>query len=125
MLRSLLFLFPIAIHLTAAPAFQGKKTFHQNDGSVFSAHIKGDEYLNWIETDTEDILLFNKKNNQYEHAVIKDNELKPSGDSFVPSSAHKKAALLDKKLKKNQLRELWEKKRQEAFQKRKPKQISH
>ncbi len=124
MLRLLYLALCSTIYLSAAPAFQGKKTFYQDDGTFFSAHLQGDEYLHWVETDNEDILLFNKETKQYEHAMIKDNELKPSGNKFVSSTTNKKAPAY-KKLKKNQLKELWKKKRQEAFQKRKPKQTPH
>lgn len=124
MLRLLLLVLFSTIHLSAAPAFQGKKTFFQDDGTFFSAHLQGDEYLNWVETDNEDILLFNKESKQYEHAMIKDNELKPSGDKFTSSTTNKKAPAY-KKLNKSQLKELWKKRRQEAFQKRRSKQVSH
>lgn len=120
----LLFLFSTSL-LVAAPAFQGTKTFHQNDGTYFSAQVKGDEYLHWIETDNEDILLFNKKNNQYEHAVIINNELTPSGNKYTLHSAKKSSSQKDNKLTKHQLKNLWEKKRLEAYQKRKPKQKMH
>lgn len=105
--------------LVAAPAFQGEQTFYQNDGTYFSAYVQGDEYLNWIETDNEDILLFNKKNNQYEHAVIINNKLNPSGKKYIMHSSKKNSFNNENNVTKDQLRKLWRIKRLKDLSKKK------
>jgi hypothetical protein len=118
MLRCLLLILFATLHLAAAPAFQEARNFKQDDGSSFSARLQGDEYLNWIETSDEEILLFNKVNKQYEYATIKEDKLLPSGQKFTPDSKEKKSAPFVKKVQKKELIELWKKKRQKALEKR-------
>lgn len=118
MLRCLLLILFATLHLAAAPAFQEERSFKQDDGSSFSARLQGDEYLNWIETSDEEILLFNKASKQYEHAIIKEGKLLPSGQKFTPGSKEKKSAPYGKRVQKKELIELWKKKRQDAHEKR-------
>ena len=40
-----------AVKLFAVPAAPFLITFAQPDGSTFQAHLKGDEYFSWIETE--------------------------------------------------------------------------
>jgi small nuclear ribonucleoprotein (snRNP)-like protein len=100
--------------LFSAPAFHDKKEFELSNGTTFSGHLKGDEHLNWIASDTGEILLFNKENNRYEYAVIKDNTLLPSG---VEKNTHKKTRASE--LTKERLHKLWKMKRDKEFQRRK------
>ena len=73
-----------AVKLLAVPAAPFLITFAQPDGSTFQAHLKGDEYFSWIETENKMILVKNKTSGYFEFAVIKRDEknrliLFPSG----------------------------------------------
>ena len=73
-----------AVKLLAVPAAPILITFAQPDGSTFQAHLKGDEYFNWIETGNKMILVKSKKSGYFEFAAIKRDEknrliLFPSG----------------------------------------------
>ena len=73
-----------AVKLLAVPAAPLLITFAQPDGSTFQAHLKGDEYFNWIETENKMILVKNKISGYFEFALIKRDEknrliLFPSG----------------------------------------------
>ena len=60
-----------AVKLLAVPAAPILITFAQPDGSTFQAHLKGDEYFSWIETENKMILVKSKKSGFFEFAVIK------------------------------------------------------
>ena len=73
-----------ALNLMAVPAAPFLITFAQPDGSTFQAHLKGDEYFSWIETENKMILVKSKTSGYFEFAVIKRDEknrliLFPSG----------------------------------------------
>ena len=73
-----------AVKLMAVPATPFLITFAQPDGSTFQAHLRGDEYFSWIETENKMILVKNKTSGYFEFAVIKRDEknrliLFPSG----------------------------------------------
>ena len=73
-----------AVTLLAVPAAPFLITFAQPDGSTFQAHLKGDEYFSWIETEKKMILVKSKTSGYFEFAVIKRDEknrliLFPSG----------------------------------------------
>ena len=72
------------VKLLAVPAAPFLITFAQPDGSTFLAHLKGDEYFSWIETENKMILVKSKTSGYFELAVIKRDEknrliLYPSG----------------------------------------------
>ena len=72
------------VKLLAVPAAPFLITFAQPDGSTFQAHLKGDEYFSWIETENKMILVKSKTSGFFEFAVIKRDEknrliLFPSG----------------------------------------------
>ena len=72
------------VKLLAVPAAPFLITFAQPDGSTFQAHLKGDEYFSWIETENKMILVKSKTSGYFEFAVIKRDEknrliLFPSG----------------------------------------------
>ena len=72
------------VKLLAVPAAPFLITFAQPDGSTFQAHLKGDEYFSWIETEKGMILVKSKTSGYFEIAVIKRDEknrliLFPSG----------------------------------------------
>ena len=73
-----------AVKLLAVPAAPFLITFAQPDGSTFQAHLKGDEYFSWIETENKMVLVKNKTSGYFEFAVMKRDEknrliLFPSG----------------------------------------------
>jgi len=76
------------IILNAAPAFQGKRTFTQPDGSVVNYQNRGDEYLHWSEATEGEIIIFNQEKKRFEYAVIEDGELKSSDEAY--SKVHAK-----------------------------------
>ncbi len=63
-----------AVKLFAVPAAPFLITFAQPDGSTFQAHLKGDEYFSWIETENKMILVKSKTSGYFEFAVIKRDE---------------------------------------------------
>ena len=73
-----------AVKLLAVPAAPILITFAQPDGSTFQAHLKGDEYFSWIETENKMILVKSKTSGFFEFALVKRDEksrliLFPSG----------------------------------------------
>ena len=86
-MRYLLVLSLLASYLFAAPAFHGKRTFTQPDGTVVEYRVQGDEHLHWNETENGDILLYSKKNNRLEFAEKENGTLQPSGVAFSRSAA--------------------------------------
>ena len=79
-----------AVKLFAVPAAPFLITFAQPDGSTFQAHLKGDEYFSWIETENKMILVKSKTSGYFEFAVIKRDEknrliLFPSGVPAIKS----------------------------------------
>ena len=99
--------------LMAVPATPFLITFEQPDGSRFQAHLRGDEYFSWIETENKLIIVKNEANGFFEFAVVKrdaENRLKlvPSGASVIQSdqSALKAPANIPK-ISRDQLGEIW------------------
>ena len=85
-----LILVGFAVKLFAVPAAPFLITFAQPDGSTFKAHLKGDEYFSWIETENKMILVKSKTSGFFEFAVIKRDEknrliLFPSGVPVIKS----------------------------------------
>jgi len=66
-----LILASFAVKILAVPAAPFLITFAQPDGSTFQAHLKGDEYFNWIETENKMILVKSKTSGFFEFALIK------------------------------------------------------
>ena len=67
----LLILVSITVKLFAVPAAPFLITFAQPDGSTFRAHLKGDEYFSWIETENKMILVKSKTSGFFEFAIVK------------------------------------------------------
>jgi len=101
--------------LLAAPAFYDKKEFELSNGETFSGHLKGDEYLNWIESDEGEILLFNRQSKHYEYAEIKDEELVPSGIEKNPDTQKRTRS---SELSKEKVYNLWKTKREKELNRR-------
>jgi hypothetical protein len=127
-MKYLLILSFITSLLTAAPAFQGKRTFTQPDGTEVTYRQQGDEHLNWAESESGDILLFSKKNKRFEFAEIRDNMLEASGIPFSGAATAKSpsaAAVTPPKVSKEALRALYEKRRDEHLSKMKSRHNHH
>ena len=102
------------IKLMAVPAAPFLITFAQPDGSTFQAHLKGDEYFSWIETENKMILVKSKTSGYFEFALIKRDEknrliLFPSG---VPVIKRGHSALRTDhnipKITREQLGKIWQ-----------------
>jgi len=91
-MKLLLTLTLLAQLLIAAPAFQGKRTFTQPDGTVITYQNRGDEYLHYSESDDGEILLYNAKTQQMEHVKIQDNALQPNGEAYTKNPSQKASA---------------------------------
>ena len=77
-----------AVKLLAVPAAPFLITFAQPDGSTFQAHLKGDEYFSWIETENKMILVKSQTSGFFEFAMVKQDEnnrliLFPSGIAVI------------------------------------------
>ena len=59
------------MNLMAVPAAPFLITFAQPDGSTFQAHLKGDEYFSWIETENKQVLVQSKASGYFEFALLK------------------------------------------------------
>lgn len=81
-MRQILFLTLFSSLLFAAPAYHGKRTFTQPDGSKVEYRNRGDEYLHWRENQEGDILLLNHRGDALEYAKIKEGNLVPSGEVY-------------------------------------------
>ena len=84
----ILVLSSFAIKILAVPAAPFLITFAQPDGSTFQAHLRGDEYFSWIETEKKMIIVKSKKSGFFEFALIKrdfENRLilSPSGVKVI------------------------------------------
>ena len=78
------------VKLLAVPAAPFLITFAQPDGSTFQAHLKGDEYFSWIETENKMILVKSKTSGFFEFALVKRDGknrliLLPSGVPVIES----------------------------------------
>ena len=108
-----------AVKLLAVSAAPFLITFAQPDGSTFQAHLKGDEYFSWIETEKKMILVKSKSTGYFEFAVIKQDEknrliLFPSG---VPVIKRGHSALRTDhnlpQITREQLGKIWQNRREE------------
>ncbi|MDA3946804.1 MAG: hypothetical protein PF439_09015 [Helicobacteraceae bacterium] len=124
-----LIIFTLALQLLhAAPAFHGKRTYTQPDGSEVSYRLQGDEHLNWIESDDGEVLLFSKKAKRLEYAEIKDGTLKASGVPYSKTaavSARAPSSATPSKVSKEELSILYKKRRDEHLSKMKSRHTEH
>lgn len=102
--------------LIAAPAYERKRNYVQPDGTSFKGTPKGDEYLNWIESENGDVVLYNKTTKQYEQATVGEEALQTSGRCYHPEKQRVKQASSRKQAAS--LHALWLKKRQQRIQMR-------
>ena len=103
-----------ALNLMAVPAAPFLITFAQPDGSTFQAHLKGDEYFSWIETENKQVLVQSKASGYFEFALLKRDdknrlELVPSG---IPVVKHDQSALRSDidlpNISREQLGKIWQ-----------------
>ena len=103
-----------ALNLMAVPAVPFLITFAQPDGSTFQAHLKGDEYFNWIETENKQVLVQSKASGYFEFALLKRDDknrlvLAPSGTRYVEGA---KSALRSESnppnISREQLGKIWQ-----------------
>ena len=112
----LLILVSITVKLFAVPAAPFLITFAQPDGSTFRAHLKGDEYFSWIETDNKMIIVKSKKSGFYEFALIKRDGknrliLFPSGVTVIEHGhSSLKTPYNIPKISRDQLGQIWQNK---------------
>ena len=112
--------------LLAAPAFHGKRTFTQPDGTVVEYRVHGDEHLHWNETENGDILLYSKKNNRLEFAEIRNGTLQPSGVPFSGAdAAAARSASQQPRVTREEIAELHRKRRDEHLSKMKSRHHPH
>lgn len=62
----------------AAPAVQQHLKFRNASGQAFGGHLKGDEWLSWVETDTGHVAV-RGKSGHYEYARLQNGELVAAG----------------------------------------------
>jgi len=103
-----------ALNLMAVPAAPFLITFAQPDGSTFQAHLKGDEYFSWIETENKLVLVQSKASGYFEFALLKRDDknrlvLAPSGTRYVEGA---KSALRSESnppnISRKQLGKIWQ-----------------
>lgn len=111
--------------LFAAPAFHGKRTFTQPDGTVVEYRAQGDEHLHWNETENGDILLYSKKNKRLEFAEIKNGILQPSGVPVSEAKGAKAPSMKSAKLSREEVVKLHKKRRDEHLSKMKSRHRHH
>lgn len=115
-MRALIVSMLAASVLIAAPAYEHTRIYRQPDGSTFKGTPKGDEYLNWIEADNGDIVIYNKKTKQYEKASVGKEALQPSGKRYSPPlQGEQKARAVVRHSKDAELKTLWLKKRRQRM----------
>jgi len=103
---SMLLLITALFGVQANPALQG---FTQTDGTEFKGHLKGDEHLNWIETQDGMVLLFNKTTKNYSYAKIENNNLKASTQTYhSPSHTKSSSNKIVPNITQEELQNLWQ-----------------
>ena len=116
---TILILAGFAVKLLAVPAAPFLITFAQPDGSTFQAHLKGDEYFSWIETEKKMIIVKSKISGFFEFALVKRDSknlliLYPSG---VPVIERDNSALRTDhnitKISREQLGKIWQSRKDE------------
>lgn len=100
-----------SISIMAAPAVQRPHYFQQPDGTVFEGNLKGDEYLNWIETRSGKIVIFDAATRQYEPAMIRGSNLVGNGKRYEETSDMPS-------LKSSEVKALWKARRSAEVRRR-------
>lgn len=69
----------------AAPAVQQHLHFKNAAGQAFGGHLRGDEWLSWVETDNGHVAV-RGQSGHYEYARLQNGNLVPSGQAAGPSA---------------------------------------
>ena len=117
-MKALISLICLYMLLQAAPAYTEARTITLSDGSTLIASLRGDEYLNWFETESGEIILYDKSHKRFEYPHILNGELKPSGVAYSSEKILPKSAALKPSVTKSQLQKIWRDKRTEAAKQR-------
>jgi len=105
--------------LLSAPALNKTKEFKHSDGTIFKAKSVGNHHLNWIETEDGEVLKYNSKSKNYEYGEIKNSALKASGAKYEKENSKRARSRGHVgKIDKNELYNLWSKKRKEAHERK-------
>lgn len=107
--------------VNASVAFNGKITKELKDGSIIKYTNHGDEHFNWIKSDDEEYIIYNKKSKQYEYLTLdEDNNIVPSNIKYNKKSYAREFNVdgaqnspKRKKINKNDLIKEWKKRRNE------------
>lgn len=94
-------LIPLALiyqNVSAAPGYTTEQTLKQPSGESFKASLSGDEWINWV-TSSEDDVLMKDKDGYWKYAEVSNNKLKPGKAKYKinarPKSALKKKDVLN------------------------------
>ena len=100
--------------IVSAPAMIDEIEFSQSDGSSFTGHLRGDEYMHWEENKNGDILVYNKETKNYDYAIIKkvDNKdiLVASGTPYKNQNFTSRSRQIPK-ITKTTIQKMWREKR--------------
>ena len=105
-----------ALNLMAVPAAPFLITFAQPDGSTFQAHLKGDEYFSWIETENKQVLVKSKASGFFEFALLQEDAEKrlalvPSGIPVIKRGQSMLRLDIDRpNVTREQLGKIWQSK---------------
>ena len=101
--------------LNAAPAFNKLREFKNSDGTSFMAKAKGNQHLNWIQTEDGEVLRYNQKSGNFEYAEIIDESLKPSGMKYEKNNSKRSRAKAHiNKIKNEDIHKLWVEKQKKS-----------
>ena len=103
------------MNLLAVPAAPFLITFAQPDGSIFQAHLRGDEHFSWIETEKKQVLVKSKVSGYFEFALIKRDEknllnLVPSGIPVIKRGQSALRSDTELNITREQLGKIWQSK---------------
>jgi hypothetical protein len=102
--------------LFSAPAYNAKKICKQADGTEFVCRANGNHHLNWLEDENGEILKYNAKTKNFEYGIIDGVDLKASGVKYQKQNLKKAKAQREvKKIEKQQLQELMQKRKGVRF----------
>ncbi|RUM70397.1 MAG: hypothetical protein DSZ08_04825 [Sulfurovum sp.] len=114
-MKKILLFLAVSLWCFSMPAYHGKLTFTQQDGSTFEGKLKGDEYFSWIEDRQGNIILFNNQSKTYEYAKLTKrhgiSNLVPSGIKVFKNMGNK-APYKNNTISKKTLMRLWKSKRE-------------
>ena len=116
-MKSLLLVLLTLSQLFSAPALGKMREFTNADGTTFMAKARGDQHLNWIQTDDGEVLRYNQNSNNFEYAIIKKNLLQASGVKYDKKDVKQKRSLrhIDK-INEKELYKLWSQKKIQHYQ---------